>query len=438
MGTIAQEIARIQGAKADLKTAIESKGVTVPSATLLDGYADLVDQIPTGGGGYTGHVDTEGLQALGWDADDIAWLQAHVWWNEEDDAEWAVTAANREMGPNGATPLTWADRVNFRNNPDLRYFPKLGAPPGTNYGSLLSNYYQFVVAIPAKDWVMTGKTAMGNMFTNCISLRSLGDISHWDVSSVTNISNMFGNCNCLEELDLSGWDTGSVSQFNGMFANCKSLRKVDISGFSFASATNASSLFSQCNNLEDVVLPANWTAPSLTAINSMFYNCTHLEKVTFPSLSAPLLTTLQDLFSSCNFLKEASLSIASNAINMIRTVFYNCFQVEEIDVSSIDTTGVDNAGIGTADSQSPFYNCYLTKRIILGPKFFAGSFTTFFCTSAMSWTRDSIYESLYTNQTLRDSSSPAVTVRLNTGAYDRLSSQDRDDIATKNITLQRG
>lgn len=46
--SIASEITRLQGAKADLKTAIEGKGVTVPSATKLDGYADLVDDIQTG------------------------------------------------------------------------------------------------------------------------------------------------------------------------------------------------------------------------------------------------------------------------------------------------------------------------------------------------------------------------------------------------------
>ena len=51
---ISDEIARLQQAKADLKTAIENKGVTVPSSTKLDGYADLVDSIETGGGDNTG------------------------------------------------------------------------------------------------------------------------------------------------------------------------------------------------------------------------------------------------------------------------------------------------------------------------------------------------------------------------------------------------
>lgn len=49
--SIATEITRLQTAKADLKTAIEGKGVTVPSTTKIDGYADLVESIPSGGGG---------------------------------------------------------------------------------------------------------------------------------------------------------------------------------------------------------------------------------------------------------------------------------------------------------------------------------------------------------------------------------------------------
>lgn len=50
MGTIAQELARIQNAKASLKTSIENKGVQVPANTLIDGYPALVDQISGGGG----------------------------------------------------------------------------------------------------------------------------------------------------------------------------------------------------------------------------------------------------------------------------------------------------------------------------------------------------------------------------------------------------
>lgn len=45
--SIQSEITRIEGAKNDIATAIEGKGVTVPASTKLDGYASLVSAIPT-------------------------------------------------------------------------------------------------------------------------------------------------------------------------------------------------------------------------------------------------------------------------------------------------------------------------------------------------------------------------------------------------------
>lgn len=43
--TIASEISRLQWAKTDIKTAIEAKGVTVPSSAKLDTYDDYIAQI---------------------------------------------------------------------------------------------------------------------------------------------------------------------------------------------------------------------------------------------------------------------------------------------------------------------------------------------------------------------------------------------------------
>ena len=47
--SIATEISRLQTAKADIKTAIEAKGVTVPSSAKIDVFDDYIAQIPTEG-----------------------------------------------------------------------------------------------------------------------------------------------------------------------------------------------------------------------------------------------------------------------------------------------------------------------------------------------------------------------------------------------------
>lgn len=49
--SIQTELTRLTNAKAAIQTAIEGKGVTVPSGTLLDGMAALIESIETGEGG---------------------------------------------------------------------------------------------------------------------------------------------------------------------------------------------------------------------------------------------------------------------------------------------------------------------------------------------------------------------------------------------------
>ena len=63
--SIATEITRLQNAKASIKTSIENKGVTVPSATKLDGYSTLIDSIQTGGGGISVDDIAQSLQPSG-------------------------------------------------------------------------------------------------------------------------------------------------------------------------------------------------------------------------------------------------------------------------------------------------------------------------------------------------------------------------------------
>lgn len=49
--SVQSEITRLENAKAAIKAAIEGKGVTVPTWTLLDGMAALIESIEAGGGG---------------------------------------------------------------------------------------------------------------------------------------------------------------------------------------------------------------------------------------------------------------------------------------------------------------------------------------------------------------------------------------------------
>lgn len=471
---------------------------------------------------YTGTVDAEGLAELGWDADDIAWLQAHVWWNAEDNEYWKVTEANKAFGPNGATPLTWENRNEQKQNPDLRYFPKLNLAPATNtswYGAFTN--FRYVVAIPTHGWDTTNVTNLGACFSACNSIRSVGDLSNWNTSKNTSLASMLGSCyNLLAVGDLSNWNTSSVTSIGSFLSNCFKIRYIgDLSSWDTANVTSFASAFYLCTSLVSVGDLSNWDTTKVTTMSNMFSGCCQLTRVgdlsrwdiskvtTLSSLfnGCYKLTTIGDLsgwdtslvadfnsmFSNCLGLvyigdlskwdvsKATNLNSMFNYCVMLRSIgdisrwdtskmtslqsaFSGCRALEKLDVSSwdvekvtaittflgtcvslaeIDLTGWKLSACtvaGTGVSNSPFAYLYTTTILKLGPHFFDGAATTFYMTYMNCWTRDSIYESLYTNQTLRNTNSTAITVRLAAEAYDRLSQQDKDDIATKNITLMRG
>lgn len=470
---------------------------------------------------YTGTVDVEGLTALGWDAEDIAWLQAHVWWNAEDNEYWKVTEANLAFGPNGATPLTWADRATVKNNPDVRYFPKFNPSPSSNtsWNALMSSF-TFVYAIPTHGWDTTNVISLSSLFASCSNLRSagdwsqmntaksgsfqsmcsycyhlsslgdlsgwktgaansfsamflacnmlcevgdlsgwqtenivtfanmfngcqllesVGDLSEWDTSKVTNMQSMFSNCNSLNSIgDLSHWDVSKVTLFSSFMGGCYRITRVgDLSNWDTKEVTSMSSFFSSCYSLVSIGDISKWNTSKVTTTSGMFSNCVHISGLgDFSNWDMSSNANMSTMFQNCRFLSKIKIKDWDvSDMENISSAFSSCL-FEEIDLSNWDLGSCTNAG--TAATNSAFTYLYSTKILKLGPHFFDGTPTTYYMTHMYSWSRDSIYESLYTNQTLRNSQSTAITVKLHATAYDKLSAQDRDDIATKNITLTRG
>lgn len=433
--SIATAIVNAQNKVAAAYTACNNKGATIPATQDLANLDDCIDSIPTGGGGgHTGTVDTAGLQALGWDSYDIQWLQDHVWWDAEDDAEWAVTEANKAFGPTGATPLTWSNFSAQKYNADLRYFPKLTTPSGTDWYNRFNGYLH-LVAIPTHGWDTSAVTNFSGCFTDCGNLRSLGDISYWVTSAVTQFWNMFSGCVSIEELDVSHWNTSNCTNIQQAFANCISLKALDLSSWSFAKVTTLLQTFSGCSSLRSIKFPATINAPAMTTMQGAFSTCLELQEIEI-NLTAPVLTTVRSIFQQCRHLSKAKLNISSSSLSNIMEIPMYASTLKVLDLQ-IDTTACAQSGVATSSASSPL-NSPSAVIIKLGADFFKGTFTTLYANNALSWTRDSIYESLYTNQTSRSSNSNAVTVKLATQAYDRLSAQDISDIATKNITLTRG
>lgn len=207
-------------------------------------FADKIRNLSTGGGNtpsrpsWTGHADAEGLRAIGWTDEDIAYYQEHgVNWNEEDDHLHLVSDDNKALyGVLTADNIsTYADRI--------VYLPKIDTSEKTYMGTMYSSGFpgcKSMIAVPQLD---TSKmTSMMNMFYGC---RSLHCVPELDTKNVTNMSYMFRDCFSLVSAPLL--NTKNVTNMSYLFYSCYNLRYVPL--LDCENATNISSMFSSCEDL---------------------------------------------------------------------------------------------------------------------------------------------------------------------------------------------
>ena len=117
-----------------------------------------------------------------------------------------------------------------------------------------------------------------NNYNGCDSLKSLPDISDWDMTKVTNMSCMFCGCGSLELLsDISEWNTSEVTDMNYMFCNCSSLKSLpDISKWNVSKVTNMELMFWSCESLISLPDISKWDVSNVINMNSMFRYCKSL------------------------------------------------------------------------------------------------------------------------------------------------------------------
>lgn len=215
---------------------ITKKGVT--EITYDDGFTGLSKVVVnTNIVAYTGHADVEGLRAIGWTDEDIAYYQENgVKWNEEDDEYHKVTDDNKAL-----------------------------------YGVLttdnISTYKDRIVYLPKID--TSGKTSMNKMFKDCYSLISIPLLN---TSSVTDMNYMFQNCYSL--VCIPPIDTQKVSNFGYMFNNCRSL--ISIHQIDAIKGSLLNTLFYNCNslthvNIKNVSVDANISVAQLISKDSLLY-----------------------------------------------------------------------------------------------------------------------------------------------------------------------
>ena len=259
----------------------------------------------TGGGGstapgtkWTGHADAEGLKAIGWTDEDIAYYQEHgVNWNAEDDEYHKVTDDNKALY--GVLTVyniqTYKDRI--------VYLPKIDT---SNVKDMSYKFYACdgLKAIPMID---TSKvTDMGNMFTYCYTLTCIPPL---DTSNVLYMSNMFNTCYSLAFVP--PLDTKNVQSMTNMFYQCYSLSSIYFSDTS--KVTNMSGIISKCPKITS--LPP-FNAKDVSFYVSNFEYCYSLINIKLKNLSSNLILKNSKFLSKESLLYLINNEAATSAITI--------------------------------------------------------------------------------------------------------------------------
>ena len=221
---------------------------------------------------WTGHADAEGLRAIGWTDEDIAYYQENsVNWNEEDDECHKVSEDNKALY-------------------------------GVLTASNISSYRDRIVYLPKID---TSKvTDMGNLFKNCYCLTAIPML---DTSKVTNMSYMFNYCYCLTAIPML--DTSKVTDMNQVFYNCRALTAIPM--LDTRNVKNMSSIFYGCSRL--TAIPMLDTS-KVTDMRGMFNGCYCLTAI--PMLDTSKVKHMSDMFGYSYCLTHVKLKNIKLAYNL--------------------------------------------------------------------------------------------------------------------------
>lgn len=239
----------------DIADAIREKKGSSEPINAQDFSSEIASIETKSGGSWTGHADVEGLKAIGWTDEDIAYYQANgVNWNEEDDEYHKVTDDNKAL----YGVLTTSNISTYANR--IVYLPKINTSGVTNMNNMFLNC-KALVAIPLLN---TSKvTNMSYMFRGCYSLVSIPLL---DTSRVTDMRYMFLYCYSL--VNIPQLDTSKVTKMTQMFNQCHSL--INIPELNISGSPNMMNMFSACYSLASISLSEYKASAAFTACSNCF------------------------------------------------------------------------------------------------------------------------------------------------------------------------
>ena len=269
--TIADQITRLNNAKASIKESIINKGIDVPDDALLDSYSGYIDSISGGVDPYyndfynmrtNNGTDMTALFARTTGELDLRQLDT----SKVTSMSYMFDNSNTNVNIDGWDTKNVTDMsymfYNFSGSIDIS---KLDTSSVTNV------YYMFY-NVNTDNIILTGlsfpsTTSLDSMFNS--TKGTTLDLSSWDISNITNMYFMFNNAE-YKRIDLTGWKTTNVTNMDNMFYNYSDL-------------------------LEELIIP-DWDMTNATS-NDSFMNPSYMINLKLIDLSRSNDTTITKIAS---------------------------------------------------------------------------------------------------------------------------------------------
>jgi surface protein len=221
------------------------------------------------------------------------------------------------------------------------------------------------VSVATTNWNTDSNTGITSVAISCSELKAIWSAETNPVSFLYNtkiksidfggakfsgssLYRMFDGCTSLESVK-GLVITDDVANISSMFYGCSSLNEVDTIGWDLSSVVNMNGLFNSCGNLTSVDLGSKDVSSlqnagsSAAIVSAVFYNCTNLENLDVSYWNAPALEDLYGFICNCTKLKSFDASTWNvNAAVSIQGMFVGCSGLKSIDISGIDTSVTKN------------------------------------------------------------------------------------------------
>lgn len=250
--------------------------------------------------------------------------------------------------------------------------------------SLYAMFYKCsaLTEVNVTGWNTPNLTTVDYLFDQCTNLQRF-DATAFNAAKLTTMYCMFQNCSQLTELDVSGWNTSNAINMSFVFWGCKGLTRLAVENWNVSNVENFDHLFAHCNNL--VVDVTNWrTSNKCKYYTAMFHtnDNEYLDVSGFDTSGAISMALMFEANTNLKKIKGLENFDTSNVASF-QEMFFNCWNIEELDLSNFDTRKADTVTPIRSDGKYPSdcTNCMLDgcrslKKITLGENFtFAGDGT---------------------------------------------------------------